>query len=128
YGHGTGIDEFPGRGRRERSRSFGPMPDGRAPVQPPDRVTGGLMSASVPQALSQQAAPAWPFPHVRKVGTTVYVGLQTMPPLRAGEGASGIEEDTQHAFRSLVAALESQGLTMGDLMKLHTYSPYKGYC
>ena len=63
----------------------------------------------------------WPFPATRKIGNTVYVGLQT----RVDAGGE-IEAHTHEAFQKLIAAIESEGLKMADLMKLHTYYPYDG--
>ena len=73
-------------------------------------------------AATSSATP-WPFPHARKIGDTVYVGLQ----VTADPGADpSIEAHTHQAFQQLIAAIENQGLKMADLMKLHTYYPYDG--
>ncbi len=63
------------------------------------------------------------FASARRIGDTVYVGLQNMAATAHGKP---IEDQTHHAFQSLVDALQSQGLRMQDLMKLHTYYPYEG--
>ncbi|WP_423198545.1 RidA family protein [Cupriavidus sp. H19C3] len=68
------------------------------------------------------------FPALRRVGQTVYVGLQL--PVRATQPelaeATAIGEQTDHVFRSLVACLEAAGGSMADLTKLHTYYLFDG--
>ncbi|MDO9216961.1 MAG: RidA family protein [Lacisediminimonas sp.] len=72
--------------------------------------------------------PPWPFPPARKINTTVYLGLQVTAPTPAAAAAATeqIESETHQVFQSLIQAIESQDLTMQDLMKLHTYYPYDG--
>lgn len=60
------------------------------------------------------------FPLLRRVGQTVYVGMQ-LPVSNAD-----IAGQTDHVFRSLVARLEEAGGSMADLTKLHTYYLYEG--
>jgi len=62
-------------------------------------------------------------PSLRRVGDTVYVGLQL--PLSSA-GGTDIAEQTDQVFRSLVARLEEAGGTMADLTKLHTYYLFAG--
>lgn len=71
----------------------------------------------------QQKESGRAFAAARRIGDTVYVGLQSMAADHTGKP---IEDQTHHAFKSLVSALESQGVRMQDLMKLHTYYPYEG--
>lgn len=65
------------------------------------------------------------FPIALRVGNAVYIGAQTLD--LSGEGAThDIEKATRAAFNSLVETLKSSGLTMDDLVKLHTYYVYEG--
>ncbi|MDR5749039.1 RidA family protein [Caballeronia sp. LZ029] len=72
-------------------------------------------------AVSTKEQQRWAFPQVRRVGSTIYVGLQV-----PGAELSSIEDQTHHVFKSLVSALESQGGSMSDLTKLHTYYQFEG--
>ncbi|MCU4387329.1 RidA family protein [Acinetobacter haemolyticus] len=63
----------------------------------------------------------WPFPHVRRIGDTLYVGLQ-LPT----DDDADIETQTHESFGALANILESEGSSMQDLMKLHTYYVYEG--
>lgn len=76
--------------------------------------------------MTLKTAPTWPFPQARKINHTVYLGLQVTPPAADASATQQIEEQTHHVFQSLIKAIESQGLQMSDLMKLHTYYPYDG--
>jgi enamine deaminase RidA (YjgF/YER057c/UK114 family) len=80
------------------------------------------MTAEVLQVLNQGSAACWQFPLVRRVGDAAYVGMQVMPPA----GAPDITAQTNHVFQCLIAALESVGMQMSDLKKLHTYYIYDG--
>lgn len=62
-------------------------------------------------------------PSLRRVGHTVYVGMQ-LPVSASGE--IDIAEQTDQVFRSLVARLEEAGGSMADLTKLHTYYLFEG--
>lgn len=70
----------------------------------------------------RQKAQAWPFPQSRRVGSTVYVGLQ----VAAQPESPQIHEQTHHVFQALIAELEKHGASMKDLAKLHTYYLYEG--
>jgi enamine deaminase RidA (YjgF/YER057c/UK114 family) len=82
------------------------------------------MTAEVSRISQQRDAFHWPFPPVRTIGHIVYVGTQVMPP--ASGNVPDIETQTSYVFESLIAALESQGMRMSDLKKLHTYYVYEG--
>lgn len=62
-------------------------------------------------------------PPLRRVGQTVYVGLQ-LPHDSAHK--ADIADQTDQVFRSLVACLEEAGGAMADLTKLHTYYLFTG--
>ncbi|WP_342050314.1 MULTISPECIES: RidA family protein [unclassified Cupriavidus] len=62
-------------------------------------------------------------PPLRRVGQTVYVGLQL--PLASAHPLD-IADQTDQVFRSLVARLEEAGGAMADLTKLHTYYLFDG--
>lgn len=64
------------------------------------------------------------FPIALRVGDTLYMGSQHKPP-KAGE-SEDIAARTHSAFSSMVATLSAAGLSMADLMKLHTYYVYEG--
>ncbi len=64
----------------------------------------------------------WPFPHSRRVGSTVYVGLQ----IAAQPGAQQIHAQTHDVFQALIREIEKHGGAMKDLAKLHTYYLYEG--
>jgi len=82
-----------------------------------------MTSATVPNA--SKSTQAWPFPQSRRVGSTVYVGLQTTTqPARLEAGK--IHDQTHHAFSALVGELEKHGASMKELTKLHTYYVYQG--
>lgn len=70
-------------------------------------------------------AASWPFAQVRRIGNTVYVGLQVLPG-QHGADPSPIEDQTHYVFRSLIESLEREGAKMSDLTKLHTYYLYQG--
>jgi enamine deaminase RidA (YjgF/YER057c/UK114 family) len=65
------------------------------------------------------------FPMAIRVGHTVYMGAQT-PALDSQKGSLNIEGATHAAFLGLVETLKSAGLSMDDLVKLHTYYVYEG--
>ncbi|MDF2462151.1 MAG: hypothetical protein K0Q43_386 [Ramlibacter sp.] len=65
------------------------------------------------------------FPMALRVGDTLYIGSQH----KASSGLAteaDIAARTHSAFSSLVTTLEAAGLTMSDLMKLHTYYVFNG--
>jgi enamine deaminase RidA (YjgF/YER057c/UK114 family) len=78
------------------------------------------------------ASSRWPFTPMRRIGDTVYVGLQVpMPAGAAGQGDAGgpadtIETQTHAVFEALEARLREGGGSMADLTKLHTYYLYAG--
>ncbi|MFT4066324.1 Rid family hydrolase [Paraburkholderia sp.] len=67
----------------------------------------------------------WPFPHARRIGSTVYVGSQIADDMPEHD-RDRIGPQTHGAFRRLVSQLESCGARMADLVKLHTYYLYDG--
>jgi enamine deaminase RidA (YjgF/YER057c/UK114 family) len=77
---------------------------------------------------SRQAG--WPFPDVRRVGTTVYVGLQIGAdkgvPSPSASASGEIEPQTHHVFAALESRLNEAGATMSQLTKLHTYYLFSG--
>jgi enamine deaminase RidA (YjgF/YER057c/UK114 family) len=79
------------------------------------------MTAEVLQVSKQTNAAYGQFPLVRRVGDVAYIGMQVMP--QPGED---ITAQTNDAFQRLIAALESVGMQMSDLKKLHTYYIYDG--
>ena len=64
------------------------------------------------------------FPIALRVGDTLYMGSQHKAP-KAGE-AEDVAARTHSAFSSMVGTLSAAGLSMADLMKLHTYYVFDG--
>lgn len=63
------------------------------------------------------------FPSALRVGNTLYIGAQ----LRAGEvSPPEVAERTHCTFQEMISALDSTGMTMANLVKLHTYYVYEG--
>jgi enamine deaminase RidA (YjgF/YER057c/UK114 family) len=82
--------------------------------------------AFLEQAGGRAAAPAWPFPAARRIGDTVYVGLQIYADAHGGRQGAEIETQTHAVFQSLEDRLRDSGAAMADLTKLHTYYRYDG--
>jgi len=82
-----------------------------------------MTSANSSNTQDQEAV--WPFPKSRRIGSTIYVGLQTATQ-PAMLKAANIHEQTHHAFGSLSRELEKHGASMKELAKLHTYYVYEG--
>lgn len=74
----------------------------------------------------QSAVKAWPFARARRIGSTVYVGLQVCTLAEDGDASQRIGGETHHVFKSLIHELEQQGASMAQLAKLHTYYLYTG--
>lgn len=64
------------------------------------------------------------FPAALRVGDTLYMGSQQRT-VKAGE-SDDVGARTHSAFSGMASTLESAGLSMADLMKLHTYYVFEG--
>ena len=82
-----------------------------------------MTSATLPNTATRDVK--WPFPTSRRVGSTIYVGLQTATKPESLEAAD-IHEQTHAAFGGLSGELEKHGASMKNLTKLHTYYVYQG--
>jgi enamine deaminase RidA (YjgF/YER057c/UK114 family) len=63
------------------------------------------------------------FPRALRVGNTLFIGAQLR---EATEAKPDVAERTHSTFQEMVSALDSSGMTMANLVKLHTYYVYEG--
>jgi len=88
------------------------------------------MASTLAQVAKRHPLAYWPFPAAKRVGDTIFLGAQVcLRPVamdgtieRPNENAIALE--THKVFQALASALQAQGATMSDLIKLHTYYVY----